>query len=104
MNPKSVVDSVWSNNNTDDCIMFAIEEDENSIFKSDLLGTKQLDVVKLLYNNWIVPGNRIPNNPIQNNVSNTVTVPNDEWDKVRDYVWDNQNYIAGVSFIAASGD
>lgn len=103
-NPKSVVESVWSNNNTDDCIMFAIEEDDNTVYKSDLLGLKQLEVVKTLYNNWIVPGNRFENNPIQNNVSNTVIVPEGEWDKVRDYIWENRNFIAGISFIAASGD
>ena len=103
-NPKSVVESVWSNNHTDDCIMFAIEANEQAVLKSELLGTKQLDVVKLLYNNWIIPGSRDESSTIQNNVSNTVIVPDDEWEDVKQYIWDNQNFIAGVSFIPQSGD
>lgn len=103
-NPKSVVESVWSNNHTDDCIMFAIEEDDDVVLKSELLGTKQLDVVHILYNNWIAAGNRIKNNPIQNNVSNTVIVPDYEWDTVAKYIYDHRHTLAGVSFIPQSGD
>ena len=103
-NPKSVVESVWSNNHTDDCIMFAIEADDKTILKSELLGTEQLDVVKTLYNNWIIPCSRDPQSTIQNNVSNTVIVPEDSWDEVKKYVWHNQDFIAGVSFIPETGD
>lgn len=103
-NPKSVVESVWSNNHTDDCIMFAIEAREDAILKSELLGIKQLDVVKLLYNNWIIPGSIDPTSTIQNNVSNTVIVPDDKWGDVEEYIWNNRNFIAGVSFIPQIGD
>lgn len=104
VNPKSVVESIWSNNHTDDCIMFAIEEDDDVVLKSELLGLKQLEVVHTLYNNWVVPGNRIENNPIQNNVSNTVIVPDNQWDVVAKYIYDNRYTLAGVSFIPQSGD
>ena len=103
-NPKSVVESVWSNNHTDDCIMFAIEADDKTVLKSELLGTEQLDVVKTLYNNWIIPCSRDLQSTIQNNVSNTVIVPEDSWDEVKKYVWHNQDFIAGVSFIPETGD
>ena len=42
--------------------------------------------------------------PIKNNVSNTVDVPNDQWDAVCDWVWENQDYIAGVTFLSTYGD
>lgn len=104
INPKSVVESVWSNNKTDNCIMFAISVDDDTITKSELLGIKQLEVVKLLQNNWVRQGKRNPEDTIENNVSNTVQVPEEQWDEVADYVWDNQNDLAGVSFISEKGD
>ena len=103
-NPDAVVESVWSSNHTDDCIMFPITAKEGSIFKSELLGIKQLEVVKNIFENWIISGMRDPNSTIQNNVSNTVTVPNDQWDEVANYIWDNKNIFAGISFIPQSGD
>lgn len=103
-NPDAVIESIWSNNNTDDCIMFPIEAKEGSIFKSELLGIKQLQVVENLFKNWILPGMQDPTSPIQNNVSNTVTVPEDQWEDVANYIWENRNTFAGVSFIAESGD
>lgn len=103
-NPKAVVESVWSNNHTDNCIMFAIESDDNVKTKQELLGIKQLEVVKLLYNNWIIPGMVDPTDPVCNNVSNTVTVPKGQWHLIKEWVWSNKNFIAGVSFIPDTGD
>ena len=37
-------------------------------------------------------------------MSNTVNVPEDQWEEVSEYVWENQNDLAGVSFIAETGD
>ena len=98
-NPRAVRESIWSNNHTDNCIMFAIEAKPNCILKKDLLGVKQLEVVKLLQNAWVRAGKRNPEDTIENNVSNTVTV--DNWEEVEDYVWDNKNDLAGISFIGA---
>ena len=103
-NPDSVIESVWSNNHTDDCIMFPITAKEGSIYKSELLGIKQLQVVENLFENWVLPGMRDPNSPIQNNVSNTVTVPEEQWDDVANYIWDHRYTFAGVSFIPQTGD
>ena len=103
-NPDSVIESVWSNNHTDDCIMFPITAKEGSIYKSELLGIKQLQVVENLFENWVLPGMRDPNSPIQNNVSNTVTVPEEQWDDVANYIWDHRYTFAGVSFIPQTAD
>lgn len=101
-NPKSVVDSIWSNGNTDYCIMFPITANEDSVFKNELIGINQLEEVVNLFNSWIIPGMRDPYSPIQNNVSNTVQV--DDWDEVIEYVWRNRWVLAGVSFIPVAGD
>ena len=104
MNPHAVVNSIWSTGNTDNVIMFPIEAKPGSILKNELYGINQLEIVKSLFQNWVVAGMRDPNSPIQNNVSNTVIVPQDEWKEVEDYIWENRNYLAGVSFIPATGD
>lgn len=103
-NPKAVIDSVWSTNKTDWCIQFPITAKDDSVYKEELYGTKQLEIVKLLFNNWIIPGMRDENSKVQNNVSNTVQVPDNDWEDVIDWVWENQYYIAGISFIPASSD
>lgn len=103
-NPEAIVESIWSNNHTDDCIMFPITAKEGSIFKSELLGIKQLEVVKNIFENWVCEGMRDPLSKIQNNVSNTVTVPEDQWDEVANYIWEFRRTFAGVSFIPQTGD
>lgn len=104
-NPSMVETSVWSNNGTDVMITFPIETKEGSIYKSDLLGVKQLDYVKLAQQYWVMEGkNTNVKQPdyIQHNVSNTITV--DNWDEVEQYVWDNKQYFTGISFMSAFGD
>ena len=41
---------------------------------------------------------------VRHNVSNTVTVPASQWNKVEDYLFKNKEYFAGVSFLSGSGD
>ena len=101
-NPKAVTDSVWSVHNTDWCIQFPITAKPNAVMKSELIGINQLEVVKNLYNNWILEGMVDKTSPITNKVSNTVQV--DDWDEVFDWVWDNSYYVAGIAFLPISGD
>jgi ribonucleoside-diphosphate reductase alpha chain len=37
-------------------------------------------------------------------VSNTVTVRDDEWDQVQQFIWDNRAYFAGISLLREAGD
>lgn len=97
-------ESVWSAGN-DYVIAFPIVSPDGSIYKKDLLGTKQLDYVKNAQENWIEHGT----NPelcvkpfLRHNVSNTITV--DDWDKVEKYIYDNRASLCGVSLLPASGD
>ena len=102
-NPHMVEDSVWSQ--TDYVIGFPIEPKEGSIYKSDLLGVKQLEYVKNAQENWIEYGTNkeLCVKPfLKHNVSNTITV--DDWDEVTKYIYDNRYSLCGVSLLSAAGD
>ena len=102
-NPKAVQPNIFKPT-TDKKIFFPIEESEDTLLRSELAGLKLLEYVKLVQQSWVIPGMTDMNSPIKNNVSNTVDVPNDQWDVVRDWVWENQDYIAGVTFLSSYGD
>jgi len=102
-NPNMVEESVWGSN--DIVVAFPIIPKEGSIFKSDLLGVKQLDKVVEAQVNWVNNGKNhdLCVKPwLNHNVSNTITV--DDWDEVTDYIFDNRDKLCGVSLLSASGD
>jgi ribonucleoside-diphosphate reductase alpha chain len=105
VNPKMVEKSVWSNTGTDKVVSFPIVTKEGSVYKSDLLGVKQLEYVKLAQQYWIEYGTNkelCVNPALRHNVSNTITV--DDWDEVEQYLYDNRQWFAGVSLLSAYGD
>lgn len=104
-NPEMVETSVWNPNGTDKIVSFPVISAEGSIYKSDLLGVKQLEFVKKAQQCWVEYGTNLdactdPRN--RHNVSNTITV--DDMDAVFDYIWDNRQWFAGVSLLSAFGD
>lgn len=104
-NPAMVEDSVWSANGTDKVVAFPIITKPGSIFKSDLLGVKQLDYVKLAQQYWVETGTNLhlcTDPKLRHNISNTITV--DDWDEVEQYIFDNRKWFAGISLMAAAGD
>lgn len=104
-NPAMVEDSVWSANGTDKVIAFPIISKPGSIFKSDLLGVKQLDYVKLAQQYWVEYGTNLElctDPKLRHNISNTITV--DDWDAVEQYIFDNRQWFAGISLMAGAGD
>jgi len=103
VNPSAVMESVSSSNNTDNIILFAEECNPGTIYKDDLLGVKQLEIVKLLQNSWVREGSRNKSSKIEHNVSNTVLIDNN-WDEVRDYIWENRYDFAGISLLPKVGD
>ena len=56
-----------------------------------------LERVKYLHENWINPGHKKGNNT--HNVSATVTIKQDEWAEVGEWLWENQNFYNGLSFL-----
>ena len=105
INPKMVEKSVWSSGDTDSVVCFPIVTKAGSIYKSELLGVKQLEYVKKAQQFWVEHGTNVdlcvdPN--LRHNVSNTITV--DDWDEVEEYLFNNRQWFAGVSLMSAAGD
>lgn len=98
-------ESTWSSTNSDWCVFIPIENEVGAIFKDDLKGIDHLEKIKLVKDNWVDYGKRPDKcyfETTSHNVSNTVTI--DDKEKITDYVFDNQNSFAAVSFLDESGD
>lgn len=103
--PYMIEESSWSSTKNDYVISFPIIAKEGSLYKSDIKGTKHLDLVKLAQEYWVESGTDLDlcvNKKVRHNVSNTISV--DDWDEVENYVFENRKFFAGISFIAESGD
>lgn len=104
-NPKMVEKSVWNPAGTDIVVSFPIVSKETSVFKHDLLGVKQLEYVKKAQQLWVEQGTNVElcvDASLRHNISNTITV--DDWNEVEQYIYDNRQWFAGISLLAASGD
>ena len=106
-NPYMVEESVWSANKSDYIVSFPVIAPSNSVWREDLYGINLLEKVKLIQNTWVEYGtntDRCVDPTVRHNVSNTVSVRDDEWDAVEEYVFENKDSFAGISFLGASGD
>lgn len=97
--------SVWSATKTDDAATFPLTVHDQAIVKSDLDAIRHLDYIKSTQQNWVIPGTTEANTkPIEHNVSCTVLVKEDEWDKVIGYLYENRRFFAAVSLLPSTGD
>jgi len=105
-NPHMCEESVWSANKTDDVITFCVEAPDEAILRSEMSAMDLLKHVHSTQQNWVIPGTARPEmNPgLYHNVSNTLTVREDEWDDIAEYIWENRADFTGISMLAASGD
>lgn len=104
-NPAMVCRSVWSRAGTDLVISFPIEAPGHALFKSELMGVKQLEYVRKAQQVYIAHGKteaRCVQPFLSHNVSNTITV--DDWETVSSYIFENRADFAGISLMAQSGD
>jgi len=60
-----------------------------------------LERVKFFYQNWIKPGHR--NGQNTHNISATVSIKNDEWEKVGKWMWENRKFYNGLSVLNYDG-
>lgn len=103
--PQMVEDSVWSANGTDFVVSFPVTSHETSIYKKDLMGVRQLEFVKKAQQWWVEEGTDVElcvHPDLRHNISNTISV--DDWDEVEQYIFDNKDWFAGISLLAAAGD
>ena len=106
-NPEATEPSKWSANNTDDVIYFPIEVPDGAKTKNQISAIELLTLVKTTQQNWVKYGKReerciVP--WLEHNVSNTITVQPDEWDKVESYIYRNRSHFAGISLVPDSAD
>jgi intein/homing endonuclease len=106
-NPRAVEKSVWSNTGTDLVITFLCEVPDGAKLKNQINATQLLEYVKLTQQNWVEYGTR-KNQPVANylrhNVSNTITVKENEWEDVTKFIFENRKWFAGISLLPMSGD
>lgn len=103
--PTLLEESVWSASNSDYAIYIPTAPKKGSIFKSDLIGVKQLEAVKKIQEHWVKNGTDVDlcvRPFLTHNVSNTIEV--EDWDESRDFVWENRESFSGVSFLPRTGD
>ena len=60
-----------------------------------------LERVKQVTKEWIKPGHRKGNNT--HNVSATISIKNDEWDTVGEWMWENRKFYNGLSVLPFDG-
>lgn len=103
-NPHMVEKSQWGKN--DEIITFCVEVPETALVKKDISAIKFLEIVKNTYLNWVVPGTARPDSSpgAVHNVSNTVTVGDDEWDAVAKFIYENRKCFSGISLLPKKGD
>lgn len=103
-NPHACEESVWSTNRTDDVITFCVEAPDDAITNDDVSAIEMLKIVKLVQENWVLPGTARPESSpgLYHNVSNTINVAADEWDEVADFIFENKDYFTGISMLPKS--
>lgn len=104
-NPYMIEDSVWSASKTDYVVSFPVIAQEGSLFKNDLYGVKHLEMIKKAQQYWVETGTNVElcaDPGVRHNVSNTVLV--DDWDTIRDYIFENRHHFSGISLLSSSGD
>lgn len=103
--PEVLENSVWSANNTDYAVYIPITENEDALFKNDITSIEFLERIKLIQQNWVIPGTNRElgySKTITHNVSNTVLV--DNWEETFEYIYENNEYFCGISFLPRTGD
>lgn len=107
INPDAVEDSIWSANNTDYSISFLCKVPRGAKVKNKMSAIELLEHVHLTQNTWVEHGTRhkaCVKPFLRHNVSNTITVKDEEWIDVENYIFNNKSSFAGISLLAASGD
>lgn len=70
---------------------------ENASTRKNTSAIDLLERVKHFSTEWVLPGHRSGDNT--HNVSATITIKNDEWEKVGEWLWKNKEYYSGLSFL-----
>lgn len=112
INPMMVKPSVYDKE-VESVISFPVELDDNVLTSEYSSAVDFLEMVKMTKAHWIENGTNFDHQfykkhpkfaRMRMNVSNTCMVKDDEWDDVKEYVWNNRNVFSGISFLPKGGD
>ncbi len=89
-----------------DLITFPIKAPDSALTRRDLTASEFLKAVLTTQQNWVMPGTTRPSSSpgVNHNVSNTITVKENEWEIVREFIWKHRSYFSGISMLADIGD
>ena len=109
VNPDMVEKSAWAPDR-EKVIAFPVTLPKGALLRKDLSAIEFLNYVLLTKQNWIEYGTN-PDHPstkenptLRMNVSNTCTVKPDEWDDVREFLWNYRSQFGGISLLSSFGD
>ncbi len=80
-------------------IVFPVQTD--GLTKDELTTKDFLDKIFLVYQTWVQSGT---SGNTSHNISCTVSVKEDEWDWITQYVWENRGLIGGMTFFPDAAD
>jgi ribonucleoside-diphosphate reductase alpha chain len=106
-NPLAVEESVWSISKTDEIITFCVEVEKSARTKVEVDALTLLHAVKTTQKNWVMEAirpERCTAKWLRHNVSNTIHVKDDEWEKATEYIYKNKEFFTGISLISIHGD
>lgn len=112
INPMMVKPSVYDKE-VESVISFPVELDDNVLTSEYSSAVDFLEMVKMTKAHWIENGTNFDHQfykkhpkfaKMRMNVSNTCVVKDDEWDEVKEYVWNNRDVFSGISFLPKGGD
>ena len=88
--------------NSDNIVVgIPIQASENAVTRDQTSAIQLLGRTRRSLTDWIHPGHRSGTN--KNNQSVTVSIKEDEWDEVRDWMWDNRYTFTGISVLPHDG-
>ena len=82
-------------------VSIPLKAPENAVTRENETALDVLDRVLFLQKNWIKPGHIKGNNT--HNVSCTINVRPEEWEKVREWMWKNREHYAAISVLPFDG-
>lgn len=108
-NPHLISPSYW-NPDGEKVLSFPIELPENVLVRTDYTTIEFLERIYSTKMNWIEYGTNFDSlatyeqQGLRMNVSCTVSVKENEWENVFDWIWQHKEGFAGISFLPESGD
>lgn len=94
VNPNFIEEDVMDNSNN--VISFPLKAPDNAV-TSEEGSLEMLRRIRFFYNEWIKPGHIDGLNT--NNTSATVYVRPDEWDSVKQFLWENRDHYHGLTVL-----